>query len=251
MARFKLVVEYDGRDFDGWQQQPGARTVQGELAAAIARVSGQVEPQVIGSGRTDSGVHAEGQVASVEIERAFTPEKLAAALNGVLGHDVAVLAVEAAAPDFDARKHATHKHYRYQIWNGRVASPLRAARFAHVRAALDVAAMTEAARVFVGERDFSSLRAAGSSAKTSVRTLSRCDVVGQAGAEIVLHVSGTGFLRHMVRNLAGTLIEVGRGRRTPGDMAALLAARDRGAAGPTAPAQGLTLVSVEYPEQPE
>lgn len=246
MARFKLVLEYDGRGFEGWQLQPGARTVQGVLTGAIERVTGDVAPQLVGSGRTDAGVHAEGQVASVEIARDITPEKLREALNGVLPPDVGVMAVEVAAPDFDARKHATGKLYRYQVWNGRVASPLRAARFAHVRARLDVAAMDEAARVFLGEHDFSSLRAAGSDVPTSVRTLDRCEVEGDAGAEIRLHVAGSGFLRHMVRNLAGTLIEVGRGRRTPESMADLLAARDRRLAGPTAPAAGLTLVSVDY-----
>ncbi len=246
MARFKLVLEYEGSGFEGWQIQPDSRTVQGVLAAAIERISGERDPTVVGSGRTDAGVHAEGQVASVEIGKGFAPDKLREALNGVLPSDLAVMGVEAAAPDFDARKHARHKHYRYQIWNGRVASPLRAARFAHVRVPLDVAAMVEAARAFVGEHDFSSLRAAGSSVPTSVRTVTRCDVVGEGGAEIVLHVSGTGFLRHMVRNLAGTLIEVGRGRFGPAEMSEILAARDRAVAGPTAPAQGLTLGSVDY-----
>lgn len=246
MARFKLVLEYDGSGFEGWQVQPGARTVQGALGDAIEQIAGEPGPKVVGSGRTDSGVHAEGQVASVEIARAYTATKLREALNGVLPHDVAVMEVAEAAADFDARKHARHKHYRYQIWNGRIASPLRAARFAHIRVPLDVEAMAEAAQAFVGEHDFSSLRAAGSDVATSVRTVSRCALEGQTGGEIRLHVSGTGFLRHMVRNLAGTLIEVGRGRRRADSMADLLAVRDRGVAGPTAPAQGLTLVSVDY-----
>jgi len=246
MARFKLVLEYDGRGFEGWQTQPGARTVQGELVDAVARITGETDPLVIGSGRTDSGVHAEGQVAAVEIARDYGVDKLREALNGVLPHDVAVMGVEAAATDFDARKHARGKCYRYQIWNGRIASPLRAARFAHVRVPLEVAAMDEAAGAFLGEHDFSSLRAAGSDVPTSVRTLTRCAVEGEAGGEIRLHVSGTGFLRHMVRNLAGTLIEVGRGRRKADSMGELLAAKDRGVAGPTAPGHGLTLVSVDY-----
>lgn len=247
MARFKLVLEYDGRGFEGWQIQPGARTVQGVLADALERITGETAPRVIGSGRTDSGVHAEGQVASVEIARAITPEKLRKALNGVLPRDVGVMQVAAATADFDARKHATSKHYRYQIWNGRVASPLRAARFAHVRAPLDVIEMDAAARAFLGEHDFSSLRAAGSDVPTSVRSLTRCEVTGAPGDEIRLDVAGTGFLRHMVRNLAGTLIEVGRGRRRASEMGELLAARDRHLAGPTAPAEGLTLVRVDYP----
>ena len=182
----------------------------------------------------------------MEIGRSLPGERLRDGLNGVLPHDLAVIEAGAAAPDFDAQKHARGKLYRYQVWNARRPSPLRAARFAHVRSRLDVGAMAEAAGGFLGEHDFSSLRAAGSSVKTSVRTLTRCDVVGAGGGEIVLHVAGTGFLRHMVRNLAGTLIEVGLGKRAPDSMSALLAARDRGQAGPTAPAHGLTLVAVDY-----
>lgn len=246
MARYRLLLEYDGAGFEGWQIQPGARTVQGELARAIARVAGEAEPRVVGSGRTDAGVHAEGQVASVEIGRALVAERLRDALNGVLPSDLAVIDAAIAAPDFDARKHARSKRYRYQVWNARTRSPLRAGRFLHVRGALDVAAMAEAARAFEGEHDFSSLRAAGSSVRTSIRTVTRCRVEGQAGGEIRLHVAGSGFLRHMVRNLAGTLIEVGAGRRPADSMADLLAACDRTLAGPTAPAHGLTLVQVDY-----
>ena len=246
MACYRLVLEYEGSGFEGWQVQPGARTVQGELARAISQVTSEADPRVVGSGRTDTGVHAEGQVASVEIARDVRVKKLRDSLNGVLPDDLAVVEVSLAAPDFDARKGARGKHYRYQIWNARRPSPLRAARFAHVRAPLDVAAMAEAAIAFEGEHDFSSLRAAGSSVKTSVRTVTSCRIEGDAGAEIVLRVSGTGFLRHMVRNLAGTLIEVGLGRRGAGSMAELIAAEDRNQAGPTAPALGLTLESVDY-----
>ena len=246
MPRYRLVLEYDGAGFEGWQVQPGARTVQGELARAIERITGEPGPRVVGSGRTDAGVHAEGQVASVDVAGDLTGERLRDALNGVLPPDLAVTEAAPAAPDFDARKHARGKHYRYQIWNARARSPLRAARFAHVRGPLDVATMDLAARAFEGEHDFSALRAAGSSVKSSVRTVTCCRVEGEAGGEIRVHVSGSGFLRHMVRNLAGTLIEVGSGRRPADSMAQLLAGRDRGQAGPTAPAHGLTLVRVDY-----
>lgn len=246
MARYRLLLEYDGAGFEGWQVQPGARTVQGELVRAIARVTHEADPAVVGSGRTDTGVHAEGQVASVELAGDLAAERLREALNGVLPRDLAVMEAALAAPDFDARKHARGKRYRYQIWNARQRSPLRAARFTHVRRPLDVAAMAAAARAFEGEHDFSSLRAAGSSVKTSVRTVTLCRVEGAAGAEIVLRVAGTGFLRHMVRNLAGTLIDVGAGRRAADSMPELLAACDRNLAGPTAPAHGLTLEGVDY-----
>jgi len=245
MARYRLVVEYDGAGFEGWQVQPGARTVQGELARAVAQVTGEPDPVVVGSGRTDSGVHAEGQVASVEVGRDTPPERLRDALNGVLPPDLAVVEAALATPHFDARKDARGKRYRYQIWNARTRSPLRAGRFVHVRGALDVAAMAEAATAFEGEHDFGSLRAAGSSVGSSVRTITRCRVEGRAGGEIVVHVAGSGFLRHMVRNLVGTLLEVGAGRRRADSMAELLAARDRSLAGPTAPAHGLTLEAVE------
>ncbi len=246
MPNFRLLLEYDGSDFEGWQlQAEGSRTVQGCLMDAIERLSGR-RVLVTGSGRTDAGVHAEGQVASAGFETELAPERLRRALNGVLPRDVVVRRLEIAADDFDALRSARRKCYRYQIWNGAERSPLRARRFHHVPQPLDVDAMRAAAGPLLGEHDFSSFRAAGSDTKTSVRALGRLDVCGEPGGEILLWVEGSGFLRFMVRNIAGTLVEVGLGRRQPGAMTQLLAARDRTLAGATAPARGLTLVRVDY-----
>jgi tRNA pseudouridine38-40 synthase len=248
VRNFRLILEYDGRDFEGWQIQAGtSRTVQGCLAAAIEVIT-SVAPRITGSGRTDSGVHAEGQVASVRLETDLSAEVLRRALNGNLPGDVVVLEATEVGPEFDARRQATSKRYRYAIWNARRRSPLRAARQAHVAQRLDVEAMRDAAARLLGEHDFACFKAAGSDVESSVRSLFRLDVLGRAGAEIVLEVEGSGFLRHMVRNIAGTLIEVGRGKRQPDSLEGLLASRDRGLAGPTAPAHGLTLVWVAYGE---
>ncbi len=246
MRSFRLTLEYDGRDFCGWQAQPGGRrSVQGTLEAAAQRVApGPVE--VAGASRTDAGVHAEGQVARLTAETAFEPAALARALNGVLPPDVAVRAAELAPLGFDPRRDARAKLYRYAVWNDPAPSPLRAGRSLHVERPLELVAMREAAALLCGTHDFASFQAARSGSQTSVRTLSRLDVVEAAPGELGLYVEGDAFLRHMVRILAGTLLEVGRGRRTPRELPAVLAARERRAAGPTAPAHALTLVRIRY-----
>lgn len=250
MPNFRLTLEYDGTDFRGWQVQAGGeRTVQGALEAAVERLTGSAV-RVHGAGRTDSGVHAEGQVASVALE---TPPSIGddaaafqRALNGCLPPDVAVVDASVAAPDFHARFSARGKHYRYALWNSPVRAPLRARRTALVPQLLDLAAMRSAAAALRGRRDFASFQASGSHVESTVRTLTRLDVEGAPGAEIRFEVAADGFLRHMVRALVGTLVEVGRGRRPADSLAQVLAARDRAAAGPTAPARGLTLVRVDY-----
>jgi tRNA pseudouridine38-40 synthase len=246
VPNFRLTLEYDGRGFAGWQVQPrGQRTVQGALEAAVERVTGRAV-RVIGSGRTDAGVHAQGQVASLRVETRLEPDQLSRALNGVLPADVAVLGAERVPEDFHARHDARSKLYCYRIWNGASPSPLRAPRVWQVARLLDLEAMRPAAQVLVGTHDFACFRATGSGAGSSVRTLARCQLEGEARAEIRLLVEGDGFLRHMVRALVGTLVEVGYGQRPAGSMLAMLAARDRGRAGRTAPAQGLSLVRVDY-----
>jgi tRNA pseudouridine38-40 synthase len=240
------VLEYDGADFEGWQIQAGvrpARTVQGVLWTAVAELTGG-EPRLRGAGRTDAGVHAEGQVASLEVATDLPAERLQAALNARLPGDLAVRECRSAPQGWDALRAAVAKHYRYRIWNGRSRSPLHRARWAHVTAPLDVERMAAAAVDCVGRHDFAAMQATGSDVRTTERTLTRLDVTGQGGHEILLDVEGEGFLRHMVRNLAGTLIEVGRGRFDVSEVAAILASGDRGRAGPTAPARGLTLVRV-------
>lgn len=244
---FRLVVEYNGRDFEGWQIQAGerpARTIQGVLTEAVESVTGY-PARVRGAGRTDAGVHAFGQVASVRVTTAMSAAMLARALNGRLPQDIAICTSDEVHEDWDALRAARHKHYRYQIWNGARRSPLRADRFHWFRDPLSVDRMREAARYFVGKHDFASMAGAGSSVKTTIRTVTRLQISGQPGDEIRIDVEGEGFLRHMVRNLAGTLIEIGRGRWEVERAAAILASLDRGEAGPTAPALGLALISVQ------
>ncbi len=246
MTNFQLTLEYDGRGFAGWQRQTREiRTLQGVLETALERITGH-PVRVIGSGRTDAGVHAEGQVASVRLETTLEPTQLRRALDGALPGDLAVREAVVAREGFHARFDARSKLYRYAIWNGVFRSPLRAARTWQIRCELDLAAMAEACLAFVGTHDFASFQAAGSPGRDTVRTLARLDLAGDAGAEIHLLVEGDGFLRQMVRTLAGTLVEVGLGRRPSDAMASILAARVRSRAGATAPAHGLTLVRVSY-----
>jgi len=253
VPNFRLTLEYDGTGFSGWQVQAGAvRTLQGELEAAVLRVTG-VRVRAHGAGRTDAGVHAEGQVANLKLETALAAPALQRALNAVLPPDLAVVMAEVVADEFHARYHARAKLYRYRLWNGTHPSPLRAARAWWVKPALDVAAMASAGALLLGTHDFACFQDMGSEVESTVRTLTRCDVLGTPGlpgpgarGEVEIHVEGSGFLRHMVRILVGTLVQVGTGRREPGSLPAVLAARDRSAAGPTAPPQGLSLVRVEY-----
>ena len=253
VPNFRLTLEYDGTDFGGWQVQPAhqaRRTLQGTLEDAIERVTGQ-RVRVVGSGRTDAGVHAEGQVANARIETELGPEALRRALGGVLPADLAVLLVAVAPEAFHARRDAISKRYRYSVWNGEQASPLRRRRAAWFRPPLELEPMRRAALDLAGEHDFSSFQATGSSVRTTVRSLSGVEVGGETRGEIELTFQGSGFLRHMVRNLVGTLLEVGTGRRWSDSMPTLLAARDRSLAGPTAPAAGLSLVRVDYGDFPE
>lgn len=244
---FKLVLEYDGSSFQGWQVQPeGHRTVQGELEAAIAQVCSE-RVRVSGSGRTDAGVHADAQVASVKLETAMAPDRLQRALNGVLPADVAVSGLAQVDDAFDARRDAIGKLYRYRIWNGPRRSPLRERRWFCLERPLDLRALRKAAGAVVGSHDFASFQAAGSDVQTTLRTLRTLDIQGESGGPILLDFEGSGFLRHMVRILVGTLVQVASGRRDPDELSVILAARDRRRAGPTAPAHALTLVQVHYP----
>ncbi len=248
MARFRLTLEYDGAGFAGWQvQRGGLRTVQGVLSDALERITGQ-PCRPVGASRTDAGVHAEGQLVSVDLEAAFDAEKLRRALNGVLPRDVAVVDAAEVGPEFHARWAARSKLYRYRIWNGSDPSPLRAARTHRVLPALALPEMRRAAAQLLGSHDFRSFQAARADPGATFRTLTRVDVEGETRGEVHIWVEGDAFLRHMVRILVGTLVEVGVGRRDPGAIPPLLAARDRSRAGPTAPARGLCLVRVDCVE---
>jgi tRNA pseudouridine38-40 synthase len=247
---YKLLLQYDGTDFHGWQIQDGRRTVQGELTHALSLIEGR-SVNVHGSGRTDAGVHAEGQVASVEIQREITWAKLRGAINGNIGRDVRVLAVEAVADDFHARYSALEKTYVYRIVNGPVISPFWW-RYAHHDARqLDLESMKEAGELFCGEHDWTAFSAAQSDVEDRVRTVTQIAIHERPddrshGSLIEIRVSANGFLRYMVRAMAGTLMAAGRGEL---DRAAIVEALETGARPPaavTAPACGLTLLSVRY-----
>jgi tRNA pseudouridine38-40 synthase len=246
MARVRLRLEYDGTDFHGWQLQAGDRTVQGELEAAFERIVGR-PVRVHGAGRTDAGVHARGQVAHADLETRLDERSLQRALNAVLPADVAVLELAGVAPDFDARGDARWKRYVYRILERREPSPLRRQTRWHHPRALDLGAMQVAARLLIGTHDFAAFRGnpRGTAEESTVRKLMRLEPRRQ-GDEIEFLAEGQAFLRHMVRNLVGTLVEIGKGRIAPGEVEAILASRDRARAGPTAPACGLTLDHVEY-----
>jgi tRNA pseudouridine38-40 synthase len=246
VPNFRLTLEYDGTDFAGWQVQAGScRTVQGALEAAIARVTGQTV-RVAGASRTDAGVHAEGQVASARIETALAAAELQSALNGTLPSDAAVVEASRVPEDFHARYSAKGKLYSYRVWNHPSRSPLRRTRTYWVARPLDVAAMSCAARELIGRHDFAALQGSGSEVESSIRTIAALRIEQESSPELVFWVEGDGFLRHMVRNLVGTLLEVGWGRRSSESMIELLASGDRRMAGPTAPAGGLALIRVFY-----
>jgi tRNA pseudouridine38-40 synthase len=248
MRTLKLTVAYDGTDYVGWQWQANGVSVQQRLEEAFAPLAeglAHPPPTVVGASRTDAGVHAIGQVASVTFDADVPPDAVQRALNVRLPADIRVLDAVDAKPGFHARCHAVAKVYRYRIATSRVLVPFDRAFVWHAPEPRDVDAMQRAARALVGRHDFRSFQAGGSTVRHTVRTLRRLEV-SCAGAEIVVDIEGDGFLRHMVRTLVGTLAEVGSGLRTPESMADILARRDRSAAGLTAPAAGLTLVSVRY-----
>ena len=253
MPLFKITLAYDGTDYVGWQRQANGVSIQGLIEEALLALDGR-EVTVAGSGRTDAGVHALGQVASFTIARAIAPDALVRALNASLPHAVRVLSAEAAPPAFHPRFGARTKTYRYRIWNGEVMNPFERRYAWHVPGALDVEAMRAAARVIEGRHDFAAFQSTGGDVTTTEREIFQSTIQSTIqstfrnpqSAMLVYEVVGTGFLRHMVRTIAGSLVEIGRGRRPVAWMSDVLASRDRAAAGPTAPPQGLFLVRVEY-----
>ncbi|HSL55446.1 MAG TPA: tRNA pseudouridine(38-40) synthase TruA [Pyrinomonadaceae bacterium] len=247
---YKLLLQYDGTDFHGWQIQEGRRTVQGELTHALSLIDGR-SVNVHGSGRTDAGVHAEGQVASVQIQREITPTKLRAAINGNLGRDVRVLSCEVVSDDFHARYSALEKTYVYRIVNGPVISPFWW-RYAHHDARpLDHEKMAQTAELFGGEHDWTAFSAAQSDVEDRVRTVTRVEIHERPDERsrdslIEIRVSANGFLRYMVRAMAGTLMAAGRGELDRDAIKVALETGTRPLAAVTAPACGLTLLSVRY-----
>jgi tRNA pseudouridine38-40 synthase len=238
----RLVIEYDGTGLAGWQRQAGQATVQGWLEKAFHAMTGQ-DILVRGAGRTDAGVHAEGQVASVELASNIPALGFLRGLNTFLPPEIAVLEVSDVPAGFDARHHARGKIYRYQVWNHPVRSPRLARYVWHVYDPLDTHPMREAAAVLLGEHDFRAFRSSDCDRTNTVRILRRLDV-RRCGSLISIEVEGTAFLRNMVRILAGTLVAVGRGKMAAPDVAAVLQSGDRTKAGVTAPPSGLALMRV-------
>jgi tRNA pseudouridine38-40 synthase len=273
MTRFKITLAYDGTDFVGWQRQASGVSVQGVLEAAVGALD-ERDVTVIGAGRTDAGVHALGQVAAFTLERAHSADTVVRALNARLPDTVRVVSAEEVPASFHPQFDARAKTYHYRIWNGDVLNPFERRYVWHLAGALDVEAMRRAAQLLEGEHDFAAFQGGGSDVVTTVRRVLRSriadcglqiadDGLGIAELErrsirnqavsrkpqaalIVYQITGAGFLRHMVRAVVGSLVEVGRRRQTPEWIRRVLEARDRSAAGQTAPAHGLFLVDVDY-----
>jgi tRNA pseudouridine38-40 synthase len=249
-VNFKITLQYDGTDFHGWQVQGELRTVQGELTRALSQINSR--PVIVhGSGRTDAGVHAEGQVASVQLQKQITPAKLRAAINGNVGKDLRAISVETVDDEFHARYSALEKTYRYRVVNGPLISPFWV-RYAHHEARpLELERMQQAARSFFGEHEWSAFSSAQSDAETKTRTIRKLEISEHHDAVsesriIEITVSANGFLRYMVRSIAGTLMAVGRGEMDDTLVQRAIAEGDRSLVAATAPACGLTLMSVRY-----
>jgi tRNA pseudouridine38-40 synthase len=249
-VRYRARVEYDGTEFAGFQVQPGSRTVQGELERVLSGLAGGTRIKVEGAGRTDAGVHAAGQVAGFVTESDLPADRLRHAIGSRLPKDVSILSVRDVHPQFHATQSAISKLYRYRIWNSRRRPVERLLqRYTHhIWEPLDVDRMRAGARHFLGQKDFAAMAARGNTTLTTVRTILRCDIERHF-EEIRFNVEGTGFLYNQVRNMVGTLLNVGMGRWEPDRIAEILAGGDRAAAGATLPARGLCLQWVRYPPE--
>jgi tRNA pseudouridine38-40 synthase len=248
MLRFKLTLAYDGAAYHGWQSKKDGSAVQNRVEESLARLFAS-GPKVESSSRTDSGVHAWGMVAHVDVPRAefkMPVGKLALAINALLPDDIRVRAAVRVREDFHARFDATGKQYRYHVWNAPVMDPLRRTQAWHVARALDLEAMREAAELLVGTHDFRSFTAnRGVALEDAVRTLTKCEV-RKKGAEVTFVIEGKGFLYKMCRGMVGTLVQVGEGKFPPGEVRRMLEQKDRRVAGMNAPAHGLLLRKVFY-----
>ena len=242
--RIRIWVAYDGTNYHGWQIQDNGITIEGELNRALTELLGE-EIQVIGASRTDSGVHALSNVAVFDTDSPIPAEKICYALNARLPEDIRVLRSEEVPENWHPRRCESRKTYEYRIYRGEIWQPVRRLYTHHVYRELDLCAMEKAAHFFEGEHDFKSFCQVGSQAETTVRKIHRVELEEQ-GEELVIRVTGAGFLYNMVRIIVGTLLEVGIGRLRPEDIPLILEKKDRSAAGPTAPARGLTLVKYEF-----
>lgn len=243
-VRYRLIIEYDGTSYHGWQLQPNGRTVQGALEEALATLF-RNPVRVQASGRTDAGVHAAGQVVAFSVGTVRDRREIRSALNALTPRDISVREVAEVADEFDPRRHARSRVYEYRIWNQPWPSAFWHRVTWHMPRSLDIRAMRRAASMLSGEHDFSAFRAADCDAKTPVRRVLHSGI-SEAENMLVYRVQATAFLKHMVRAIVGTLVQVGTGDLPADAIADILASRDRSRAGPTAPARGLTLVAVSY-----
>src|SRR5262249_4313588 len=244
MNHYRITIQYDGTDFHGWQIQAGHPTIQGELTRVLSLLNRR-PVNVHGAGRTDAGVHAEGQVASFRIDAGYDPAELIGAINGNLGFDIRVTECSEAPESFHARRSAKSKTYRYRIWRGPVISPFVRRYVYHRPEPLDLEAMRKAAALLIGTRDFGAFTVKDAEVQSKVRTVARLDIEDR-GDEIWIHAEADGFLRFMVRTIVGTLLEVGRSRMAPAQIERVVEVGERANAGATSPAHGLTLMRVDY-----
>lgn len=248
-SRRALLITYDGTEFIGWQVQKTGRSVQGVLESVI-RECFQETVRIVGAGRTDSGVHARGQVAHVDLRHAIAPARLVMALNSRLPADLRVLNAARVSTDFHARRDARHRRYRYTLSDASIAPVLDRRLVAHIAGRLDTERMAEAAGLWLGKHDFSSFRAAVCAAESPIRTLDRLDVTRDADDRIIFDIEARAFLQHQVRTMVGTLMEIGKGARPISWAREVLDARDRSAAGQNVPSCGLVFEEVRYSSNP-
>ena len=245
MRNIKLLIEYDGKDFNGWQKQPNRLNIQGEIERAIEEVTGE-KVDLIASGRTDAGVHALGQVANFKIEKDIPIEKIPYALNSKLKKSIRIKEAEEVPEKFHSRYTCKKKTYRYVINNSKYGSSIYRNLETHIPIKLDIEKMKEAVKYFEGEHDFKAFRASGTSSKSSVRTIYKAKVIEKQDERIWIELTGNGFLYNMVRIIAGTLVDVGLGKIEPKEIKDIIESKDRQKAGKTLAPQGLFLVNVKY-----
>jgi tRNA pseudouridine38-40 synthase len=247
--KFKILIEYEGTGYHGWQVQPNGITIQEVLQNCLKKITSE-KRSVVGSGRTDAGVHAEGQVAHFETTSKMTSQQFLMAFNSFLPHDIVIKQVTEVPGSFHAQQSAVRKIYRYTILNRQFPSALQHNRCFFIQYHLDVEAMSQAKTYLEGKHDFTSFRASNCEARNPVREINKIDI-DQEGDFIIIHVDGNGFLKYMVRNIVGTLVMVGRNKIQPDQIKTILESRDRKNAGPTARPYGLCLVKVFYDEEGE
>ena len=245
MRNIKLVIEYDGKEFNGWQKQPTKLNIQGEIERAIKQITGE-EVDLTASGRTDAGVHALGQVANFKTNSNIPIEKIPIALNSNLKKSIVIKSAEEVEERFHSRLNCKRKTYRYIINNSRYGTAIYRNLETHIPMKLNIQKMQEAIKYFEGEHDFKAFKASGTSSKSSVRTIYNAEVIDAGNERIYIELTGNGFLYNMVRIISGTLVEVGLGKIEPNEIKTIIESQKRENAGKTLPPQGLYLVSVEY-----